>query len=163
MDNIGKEILEILKQSGKSASEITHALKFIGNGSMEAGLSKIGVYFQKEVKNGTMKGAIGGAIGGAIAGPIENAATHTDEELKKATEALALSVQEGATDTDFDSMKDFLIAQGVAADEAEVLADFLYCVTLLPAPVFLAITALILAIFSPPLIVHFRNITFGCG
>lgn len=66
MDNTGKEILEILTPSGKSAPEITHALKFIGNGSMEAGLSKIGDYFQKEVKNGTMKGAIGGVIGGAI-------------------------------------------------------------------------------------------------
>lgn len=66
MNNTGEEILEILTPSGKSAPEITHALKFIGNGSMEAGLSKIGDYFQKEVKNGTMKGAIGGVIGGVI-------------------------------------------------------------------------------------------------
>lgn len=66
MNNTGKEILEILTPNGKSASEITHALKFIGNGSMEAGLSKIGDYFQKEVKNGTMKGAIGGVISGVI-------------------------------------------------------------------------------------------------
>lgn len=66
MNNTGEEILEILTPSGKSAPEITHVLKFIGNGSMEAGLSKIGDYFQKEVKNGTMKGAIGGVIGGVI-------------------------------------------------------------------------------------------------
>jgi outer membrane lipoprotein SlyB len=72
---------------------------------------------------GATLGAVGGLVVGAVAGPIKNAATHTDEELKKATEALALSVQEGVTDTDFDSMKNFLVAQGVAADEAEVLAE----------------------------------------
>jgi hypothetical protein len=75
-----------------------------GGGIFSGILGGLGAIF------GGIGGAIVGAIGGAIAGPIENAATHTDEELKKATEALALSVQEGTTDTDFDSMKDFLIA-----------------------------------------------------
>ena len=70
-----------------------------------------------------LAGAITGATVGAIVGPIENAKTHTDKELQKATEALALSVQEGATDMDFQSMRDFLISQGVAADEAEIMAD----------------------------------------
>lgn len=70
MSSISKEISELLNSSGKSASEMTHALKFIGNGSMEAGLSRIGDYFEKEIKSATEKSAIGGVIGGAIGATI---------------------------------------------------------------------------------------------
>lgn len=72
---------------------------------------------------GAVGGALVGAITGAIIGPIENAKTHTDKELQKAVEALALSVQEGATDMDFADMRDFLKRQDVADDEAEIMAN----------------------------------------
>ena len=72
---------------------------------------------------GAVVGGIGGAITGAIAGPIKAAGTKTDEELQAAVEEMALSVQEGATNTDYESIYDYLIGEGVAADEARVLAE----------------------------------------
>ena len=66
MNKTSKEILDFLSSTGKSASEMTHALKFIGNGSMEDGLLRIGDYFEREVKIGTAKGAIGATIGTTI-------------------------------------------------------------------------------------------------
>ena len=71
---------------------------------------------------GAAAGTIVGAITGAIAGPVEAAATKTDEQLQKATESLATSIINGETELEFDKMKEFLEQQGVAANEAELLA-----------------------------------------
>lgn len=66
MNDTNKEILDFFNSSGKSASAMTHALKSIGNGSMEAGVSRIGDYFKKEVKIAIEKGVKSGAIGSVI-------------------------------------------------------------------------------------------------
>jgi hypothetical protein len=71
---------------------------------------------------GAAAGAIVGVIGGAIAAPIKRASVETDDKLQEATEALALSVAEGTTSTDFDDMYSFLTGMGVAENEAEAMA-----------------------------------------
>ena len=71
---------------------------------------------------GAAAGSLVGVIGGAIAAPIKRASAKTDEELQDATEALALSVAEGTTSTDFEDMYSFLTQMGVAENEAEAMA-----------------------------------------
>ena len=71
---------------------------------------------------GATAGAIVGVIGGAIAAPIKRASAETDDKLQEATEALALSVAEGTTSTDFEDMYSFLTSMGVAENEAEAMA-----------------------------------------
>lgn len=83
-------------------------------GSLAAGAALGGI--------GAVGGAIVGAITGAIVGPIKAAGAKTDEELQAAVEGLAMSVQESGK-TDYDSIYDYLIGEGVAKDEARVLAE----------------------------------------
>lgn len=61
--------------------------------------------------------------GTSAASAIYGASAKTDKTLQEATEALALSVQEGTTAMEADDMKKFLLQQGVAADEAEIMAE----------------------------------------
>ena len=53
MSNLGKQITELLMDSGKSAPSITHALKSLGNGSMQKGLARMSNYL---VSDATAKG-----------------------------------------------------------------------------------------------------------
>lgn len=63
MDDINKQILELVNKKGKSAPQMTHALKFIGDGNMEKGLEKIKDYFTSEGKKiGEMTGCVKGVV-----------------------------------------------------------------------------------------------------
>lgn len=68
-------------------------------------------------------GAVIGATIGAITGTIEASKTKTDKELQRAIGSLAESIEEGATNTDVGSIYGFLLNEGVAKDEAELLAQ----------------------------------------
>ncbi|CDB15314.1 putative uncharacterized protein [Clostridium sp. CAG:221] len=97
MNKTSKEILDFLSSTGKSASEMTHALKFIGNGSMEDGLLRIGDYFEREVKIGTAKGAIGATI---ILTTVALVKKKIDESKKhkEEGEAILKGLEEGLID-----------------------------------------------------------------
>ena len=63
MDDIDKQILELVNEKGKSASQMTHALKFIGNGDMCTGLEKVKDYFTREGKKiGEVTGCVKGIV-----------------------------------------------------------------------------------------------------
>ena len=98
---------EVSKLRGKKAFEET--LDTVGEASMGIGMD-------------AGSALLTGATAGAVSAVVANSKTHTDKDLQKATEALALSVQEGVTDMTFEGMEEFLIAQGMAADEAQVMA-----------------------------------------
>ena len=59
MSNLGKQITELLMDSGKSAPSITHALKSLGNGSMQKGLARMSNYL---VADATAKGRLEGGL-----------------------------------------------------------------------------------------------------
>lgn len=63
MSNLGKQITELLMDSGKSAPTITHALKSLGNGSMQKGLARMSNYL---VDDATAKGLTRGRLEGGL-------------------------------------------------------------------------------------------------
>lgn len=69
MTNTGKQIADLLMDTGKSAPDMTHAVKVLGNGSMQKGFSRIGEYFAEEASSaakGLTKGRIQGGVAGAL-------------------------------------------------------------------------------------------------
>lgn len=65
MTDIEKAIVDLLMPDGKPSPKMTHAVKFIGDGSMQNGFARIADYFTKAgERSGFKKGAIGGSIGG---------------------------------------------------------------------------------------------------
>lgn len=66
----GKQIANLLTESGKSAADMTHLVKVLGEGSMQKGLTRIGTYFQKEIAVATKHGLKEGFIKGGIAGSV---------------------------------------------------------------------------------------------
>lgn len=66
MTNVGKQILNLMNDTNKSAPDITHALKVLGNGSMQKGLSRIRDFFRDEVGAAQNKGRIQGVIFGIL-------------------------------------------------------------------------------------------------
>ncbi len=70
MTDTGKQISNLMMDTGKSAADMTHAMKNLGNGSMQRGLARIGRYFVHEAamaaSNGRKKGRIEGGIIGAL-------------------------------------------------------------------------------------------------
>ena len=50
----GKQIANLLTESGKSAADMTHLVKVLGEGSMQKGLTRIGTYFEKEMADAAM-------------------------------------------------------------------------------------------------------------
>ena len=79
-----REIRNILFKSGRSASDMTHKLKVLGNGSMEEGLTRIGKYFSVE---GNIKGVAGIVFGGVVVFAATSIKQHR-EEGKKILEVL---------------------------------------------------------------------------
>lgn len=101
MSNEGKQIAELLKSSGKSAPEMTHALKFIGDGSMENGLKRIGIYFEQEVKKGRLEGAVGGAAIMAVViglGVLVKRKIEEDKKHKEEGEAILKGLEQGLSE-----------------------------------------------------------------
>lgn len=67
MSKTSEQIKDLILNFGKKAPEMTHALKFIGDGNMQKGIGKIAdYYFEEGMKKGTIKGAAGGAATLAI-------------------------------------------------------------------------------------------------
>lgn len=63
MNDIDEQILDLVNNKGKSASQMTHALKFIGNGDMGTGLEKVKDYFTREGKKiGEVTGCVKGIV-----------------------------------------------------------------------------------------------------
>lgn len=67
MDKIGEQILDLVQSKGKSADKITSAFKFIGKGSMEAGINRLAKFYSdsgysKGQQSGIIKG-VGGTLG----------------------------------------------------------------------------------------------------
>lgn len=68
MTNIGKQITDLLMDTGKSAPDMTHALKDLGNGSMQKGFARIAEFFKEEIATATAKELTKGRIQGSIIG-----------------------------------------------------------------------------------------------
>ncbi len=66
MKDTAFQILDILTGKGKTAAEMTHALKELGGGDMQNGLSLIGEYFTEKSATALTDGRIqGGLVVGA--------------------------------------------------------------------------------------------------
>lgn len=70
MTDTGKQILKLMTNDGKSAPEITHAVKVLGNGSMQRGLTYMGEYFKEEIAEAASKGIAKGRIQGGVVGTL---------------------------------------------------------------------------------------------
>lgn len=70
MTKIGEQLTDLMVNQGKTAPEITHALKILGNGNMQHGFSRIGEFFSEEINNASLKGLFKGRIQGGIAGAL---------------------------------------------------------------------------------------------
>ena len=78
MTDIMEQILNLMMDNGKSASDITKKLKILGNGSMQKGLIRIKEFFEndataraiKERSKGRQQGVIIGAFGTVTLGAI---------------------------------------------------------------------------------------------
>jgi hypothetical protein len=71
MNNTGSQIANLITKNGKTGADMTHALKELGGGDMQRGLTKIAEFFLADsahsLKIGRIQGAVGGAAGvGAI-------------------------------------------------------------------------------------------------
>ena len=54
MTTTGMQIVDLITDNGKPAPDMTHALKLLGNGSMQAGLTRIGNHFKAEISAATL-------------------------------------------------------------------------------------------------------------
>ena len=68
MSNTANQILNLMQSNGKTAPEITHDLKVLGNGSMQAGLQRIGAYFNHEIAIESSKALSRGRVEGTLIG-----------------------------------------------------------------------------------------------
>ena len=71
MSDTVTQIKVLIEASGKTAPAMTAALKKIGNGSMQTGITTVAHFFAKEgIKVGTIRGAIGGVAGTVAVGGL---------------------------------------------------------------------------------------------
>lgn len=70
MTSIVIQISNLMMDTGKSAADMTHAVKVLGNGSMQKGFYRIGEFFSEEIKLANAKGLYIGRIQGGIVGVI---------------------------------------------------------------------------------------------
>ena len=73
MGNTAQQIIELMTDNQKSAAEMCHATKVLGNGRMQDGFIRMGKFFQEEIsatasKNLMKGGTIGLVIGAAAVG-----------------------------------------------------------------------------------------------
>lgn len=74
MTSTGRQITNLMMDTGKSAADMTHAVKVLGNGSMQQGFSRIGAFFSEEVATAAAKGLTTGRVQGGIVGMLGTAA-----------------------------------------------------------------------------------------
>ena len=73
MTNTAMQIANLMMNNGKNAADMTHAVKILGEGSMQRGFARIGEYFSAEVADATAKGLMSGRIQGGIVGILGTA------------------------------------------------------------------------------------------
>lgn len=128
MTDIMEQILNLMMDNSKSASDITKKLKILGNGSMQKGLIRIKDFFEndataraiKERTKGRHEGVIIGTLGTATLGVIiafaankkkKKTAHETEgQEILKVIESSILSSEASidttnSSDTDIDDNK----------------------------------------------------------
>ena len=66
MTNTATQIANLMMNNGKTAADMTHAVKVLGNGSMQQGFARIGSYFTKEAAIAAAKGLAKGRIQGGV-------------------------------------------------------------------------------------------------
>ena len=74
MTNTAMQIANLMMSNGKNAADMTHAVKILGEGSMQRGFARIGDFFSTEVACATAKGLMRGRIQGGLVGIIGTAA-----------------------------------------------------------------------------------------
>ena len=74
MTNTATQIANLMMNNGKTAADMTHAVKVLGNGSMQQGFARIGSYFTKETAMAAAKGLAKGRIQGGVVGVLGTAA-----------------------------------------------------------------------------------------
>lgn len=62
MTNTGKQIANLMIDTGKSGAEMSHAVKVLGNGSMQRGFARIGEYYTAENAIALSKGRLQGGV-----------------------------------------------------------------------------------------------------
>lgn len=71
MSDTANQIKNLIEASSKAAPAMTKALKKLGDGSMQAGITRIADFCVKEgIKVGTIRGAIGGVVGTVAVGGL---------------------------------------------------------------------------------------------
>lgn len=99
VNDIEKAIAELLIPNGKSSPKMTHALKFIGDGSMQQGLARIADYFAKiGEKTGFKKGSIAGFAAASILfgiGVLIKAKIDKDKQLEAEGKAILQGLEDG--------------------------------------------------------------------
>ena len=61
--DIGTKIADLITRNGKTGADMTHALKELGGGDMQRGLTRIAEFFLKDSANSLKVGRIQGAVG----------------------------------------------------------------------------------------------------
>ena len=101
MDDINKQILELVNTRGKSAPQMTHALKFIGDGNMENGIEKIKTYFVSEGKKiGEMTGYVKGVVFTSLVFTVAiliKEKIETDKKRKEEGQAILMGLEASLT------------------------------------------------------------------
>lgn len=99
MNDIEKAIADLIIPNGKPSPKMTHALKFIGDGSMQQGLARIADYFAKVgEKNGFKKGTITGFAAASLVfgiGTLIKAKMDKDKKLEAEGNAILQGLEEG--------------------------------------------------------------------
>lgn len=66
MNTYGTQIANLIVQNGKTGAEMTHALKDLGEGDMQKGITRISEYFLAESANSLKVGRLQGTAGGVV-------------------------------------------------------------------------------------------------
>ncbi len=74
MTSTATQIANLMMNNGKTAADMTHAVKVLGNGSMQQGFARIGAYFTKEAAIAAARGLTKRRIQGSVVGVLGSAA-----------------------------------------------------------------------------------------
>ena len=66
LNTYGTQIANLIVQNGKTGPEMTHALKDLGEGDMQKGITRIAEYFLTESSNSLKVGRLQGTVGGVV-------------------------------------------------------------------------------------------------
>ena len=126
MGDTAKQIIELLTDNQKSAAEMCHATKVLGNGRMQDGFTRIGKYFQEEMvyaaSKGRMQGGIIGlALGAATVGLAWCAVSRHKKKVDHENEGQAIlsTIEESNISPDSD-IDEFSNTEGPVVTEIQI-------------------------------------------